>query len=291
MGKENRNTIFVDEGEVLSVQGFPDKQYIMRIAAPKVAAHARPGAFVHIRCNPEIPMRRPISLMRVNATEGWIEIYYKVVGTGLRALGKAQVGDLISILGPIGNGFSANPASSNQLMIGGGVGIPPMLFLAETLHADTEHKWSPLVFMGSESPFPFELTPSAIALSGMPHDATACVPDIEQVGIASRLASQQNYAGVHKGFVTELARAWLLANPDKQKTTEIYACGPEPMLAAVAKLVAEFNIDAQLCLEEYMACAVGGCAGCAVEVHTKNGTAMKRVCVDGPVFKASEIYA
>jgi dihydroorotate dehydrogenase electron transfer subunit len=291
VGKENRNTIFIDEGEVLAVEAFPDKQFIMRIAAPKVATHAKPGAFVHIRCHPEIPMRRPVSLMRVSASEGWIEIYYKVVGNGLRALSHAEVGDTINMLGPIGNGFSANPTSSSQLMIGGGVGIPPMLFLAETLHADRTHSWSPVVFMGSESPFPFALTPSAIPLAGMPADATACVPAIEQAGIPSRLASNQSYSGAHQGFVTDLARAWLLANPELCATTEIYACGPEPMLAAVARLVAEFNIDAQLCLEEYMACAVGGCAGCAVEVHTAKGSAMKRVCVDGPVFKASEIYA
>ncbi len=290
MGKENRNTIFVDEGEVIRLDAYPEEQYIMRIAAPKVAAHAQPGSFVHIRCNEEIPMRRPVSLMRASAIEGWIEIYFKVVGAGLRALSLATPGTAVNMLGPIGNGFSPKPEFTTHMMIGGGVGIPPMLFLAEHLQATEGFRDSAVVFMGSEAPFPFELTASNIPLAGMPEDATSCVPDMETLGIPSRLASLQDYSGVHKGFVTDLARTWLKANPEKQATTAIYACGPEPMLEAVAKLVTDFNMDAQLCLEEYMACAVGGCAGCAVAVHTPEGTAMKRVCVDGPVFAASEIY-
>ncbi len=289
MGKENRNTIFVDEGPLLSIDEFPDRQFIMRIEAPKVAAHAKPGSFVHIRCNPEIPMRRPVSLMRVDRDAGWIEIYFKVVGVGLDALSKTDLGTSVNMLGPIGNGFSRGTSGKTQLMLGGGVGIPPMLFLAEHLHT-SDNNYTPLVFMGSESPFPFELSPSAIQLSGMPSDSTSCVPEMEAMNIPSRLASLQDYTGVHKGFVTDLAREWLKANPEQQNNTEIFACGPEPMLQAVATLASEFGLDAQICLEEYMACAVGGCAGCAVEVHTTEGSAMKRVCVDGPVFKASEIY-
>ena len=290
MGKENRNTIFIDEGQVHAIREFPDQQYIMRIEAPKVATAARPGSFVHVRCDPKIPMRRPISLMRANADAGWVEIYFKVVGDGLAALSDTAIGECVNMLGPIGNGFSPNPESKTQLMIGGGVGIPPMLFLAEHLNSDPNYDWSPVVFMGSESPFPFDLKASKIALNGIPSDATGCLPEMEDCGIPSRLASQQSYEGAHKGFVTDLAAAWLLANPELQASTEIFACGPEQMLHAAAKLASEFGIDAQLCLEEYMACAVGGCAGCAVEVHGPNGASMKRVCVDGPVFKAREIY-
>ncbi|MDG1462859.1 MAG: dihydroorotate dehydrogenase electron transfer subunit [Gammaproteobacteria bacterium] len=289
MGKENRSTIFVDEGPLLSIEEFPDQQYIMRIEAPKVAAHAKPGSFVHIRCNSEIPMRRPISLMRVDRSAGWIEIYFKVVGLGLDALRKIDVGAAINLLGPIGNGFSDGSSGKTQLMLGGGVGIPPMLFLAENLHASDNDR-TPIVFMGSESPFPFELSPSTIDISGMPADSTSCVPAMEAINIPSRLASLQDYVGVHKGFVTDLAREWLTANPEEKDNTEIFACGPEPMLQAVATLANEFKLDAELCLEEYMACAIGGCAGCAVKIQTANGFAMKRVCVDGPVFNASEIY-
>jgi len=287
MGKENRNTIFVDEGKVISNEGFPDRQYIMRLEAPKTAAHAKPGSFVHIRCNPEIPMRRPVSLMRVDAEAGWIEIYYKVIGAGLDALSKSEPGTPVNLIGPIGNGFSPSRGKTNKLMIGGGVGIPPMLYLAEDLVKSNPAE-NLAVFMGSESPFPFALNDSPVALAGMPADATAGVPEMDELSIPSRLASQQNYQGVHKGFVTDLAREWLQNNDAAD--TEIFACGPEPMLEAVAKLAAEFNVPAELCLEEFMACAVGGCAGCAIEVQTPEGSAMKRVCVDGPVFEAMSIY-
>jgi len=293
LGKENRNTIFVDEGAVLSIQGFPDRQFIMRLSAPKVAANAIPGAFVHVQCNPEIPMRRPISIMRVNPAEGWIEIYFKVIGAGLEALSKTECGQNINLLGPIGNGFSPSPDKKYQLMIGGGVGIPPMLYLAEALHAGDYpgiKEAQPVVFMGSESPFPFELQASSIPLQNQPDDATACVPDMERIGVPSRLASLQDYPGVHKGYVTDLAASWLKSNPELAASTEIFACGPEPMLHAVAKVADEFSVPAQLCLEEFMACAVGGCAGCAIEVQTPEGPAMKRVCVDGPVFAAESIY-
>jgi len=289
LGKENRNTIFVDEGAVLSLQSFPDRQFIMRIEAPKVASHAVPGAFVHIQCNPAIPMRRPISIMRVNPAEGWIEVYFKVIGVGLEALSNRESGDSVNLLGPIGNGFTPSSDKEYQLMIGGGVGIPPMLYLAETLAANNDES-NPLVFMGSESPFPFELQPSSIELASMPADATACVPDMETIGVPSRLASLQDYPGVHIGYVTDLAAAWLSNNADLVEKTEIFACGPEPMLEAVAKVAAEFSVPAQLCLEEFMACAVGGCAGCAIEVQTPDGPAMKRVCVDGPVFDSAAIY-
>jgi len=286
MGKENRNTIFVDEGAVISNRSFPDRQYIMRIAAAKVAAKATPGSFVHVQCAHDIPMRRPISIMRANAAEGWIEIYYKVIGAGLDALSQAEQGADVSLIGPIGNGFSPSTDKPVQLLIGGGVGIPPMLFLAERAADDQQ----PVVFMGSESPFPFELNDSPVSLDGMPADATAGVPDMDALNIPSRLASLQDYAGVHKGYVTDLARAWLTAHQDQLDKVEVFSCGPEPMLEVVAKLAAEFGVPAQLCLEEYMACAVGGCAGCAIEVQTESGPAMKRVCVDGPVFDAAAVY-
>jgi len=113
---------------------------------------------------------------------------------------------------------------------------------------------------------------------------------MEDWGIASRLASLQGYAGCHDGYVTELARAWLDALDDAQRAeVAIYSCGPMPMLKAVAELADSFALPCEVCLEEFMACAVGGCAGCAVRVRIGAGEAMKRVCVDGPVFAADTV--
>jgi dihydroorotate dehydrogenase electron transfer subunit len=124
----------------------------------------------------------------------------------------------------------------------------------------------------------------------MPDGAIACMPLMEDWGIPSRLASLQGYPGCYEGYVTELARAWLEALGEEERTrVTIYTCGPTPMLKAAATLAAEYALPCQVSLEEFMACAVGGCAGCAVRVHDEGGQAMKRVCVDGPVFAAERV--
>jgi dihydroorotate dehydrogenase electron transfer subunit len=236
-------------------------------------------------------MRRPLSIMRANAATGEVDFLYKVVGAGLRALSHARPGDKLNILGPIGNGFSPTKQRPRKLMIGGGVGIPPMVFLAEQLHQAGDYLDDSLVLMGSEVPFPFEQVNSSIAADGLAATATDGMPELEAIGVASRLASLQNYSGCFQGYVTDLAAEWLRLLPaDALNEVEIFACGPEPMLEAAAKVAAEFSVPCQLCLEEFMACAVGGCAGCAVPVYTDEGMAMKRVCVDGPVFEALTIY-
>jgi len=148
------------------------------------------------------------------------------------------------------------------------------------------------VIMGSEVPFPFKAEPSKILVPGVPADTIAAMPLMEDWGIASRLASLQGYPGCFQGYVTDLARAWLDALDDNQrKEVAVFACGPHPMLEAVARLAREYHLPCQVSLEEFMACAVGGCAGCVVPVQTPKGPAMKRVCVDGPVFDARTVFA
>jgi dihydroorotate dehydrogenase electron transfer subunit len=290
MSAKNRNTIFLEDATVIHQHSFAGDQFILRLQAPQCASTAKPGSFAHIQCDPDIPMRRPLSIMRANKEEGWIEFLYKIVGSGLRALSKASPNSTISTLGPIGNGFSPNPDKRYQLMLGGGVGIPPMTFLAEQLVNDPQHQWSPIVFMGSEVPFPFELQSSTIAIPGL-DDIDASMPLMEALQVPCRLASLQDYPGCFSGYITELAELWLQSiDQEAQQATEIFACGPEPMLEATAQLAKKYSADCQLCLEEFMACGVGGCAGCTVEFHEDNGVKMKRVCVDGPVFEASGIY-
>ena len=150
----------------------------------------------------------------------------------------------------------------------------------------------PVVFMGSEVPFPFDRKASEIVVNGIDQQVSDCLPLLEEWGIPSRLASLQDYEGVYQGYITDLARNWLNALSDEERhQVEIYSCGPTPMLKAVATLANEFNIPCQVSLEEYMACAVGGCAGCVVKVMTEAGDVMKRVCVDGPVFEAQTVFS
>jgi dihydroorotate dehydrogenase electron transfer subunit len=228
--------------------------------------------------------------MRADPESGWIEVLFKIVGNGLRSLGHRQPGDVMSVIGPIGNGFRPSHERPYTLLIGGGVGIPPMVFLAETLSQD-DYPWQPLVLMGSEIPFPFEAVASAIRTGWLDEAVTSAMPLMEEWRIPSRLASSATFDGTFRGFVTELARRWLEAQPAGiLRECEIFACGPTPMLAATAALAQQFRVPCRLALEEFMACAVGGCAGCTVLVQTDEGPAMKRVCVDGPVFDAASVY-
>ncbi len=289
--KEHRGTIFVEDAAVLSQEEYPGQQYVIRLHSPRCAADARPGSFTHVCCDPAVPMRRPLSIMRASAGGGWIELLYKVIGDGLRHLANCKRGDSVSVIGPIGNPFVACPEKSRPLLIGGGVGIPPVVFLAESLAADHNPAKQPLVLMGSELPFPFQLEKSALPVAGAGRKVTHAMPLMESLGIASRLASWSKFPGCYEGFVTELARHCLQEmSVEDLAEVELFACGPEPMLAASAGLAREFDVPCQISLEEFMACAVGGCAGCTVEVRTEAGVAMKRVCIDGPVFDARTIY-
>ena len=287
--QRNRGTIFVEDARVTEVRTFPGQQYILRLHSPQTARHAVPGSFVHIRCDDAIPMRRPLSIMRASAADGWIEVLFKIVGSGLRSLGHKEPGDHVSLVGPIGKGFEPSPGRPHALLIGGGVGIPPMIFLAERMQAD-RFDWQTLVLMGSEIPFPFELGESAIPTEWLGKEFVAAMPLMEDWRIPSRLASLAAGNGVFRGYVSDLARKCLEARTDADLSqTEIFTCGPKPMLEAVTALARDFGVPCQASLEEYMACGVGGCAGCTVLVRTPEGPAMKRVCVDGPVFDAATV--
>ncbi|WP_126452600.1 dihydroorotate dehydrogenase electron transfer subunit [Sulfuriflexus mobilis] len=284
----HRNTIFTEDAVILSHDAFAGDQYILRLQAPKIAASAEAGSFVHIRCAELLPMRRPISIMRVDASNGYVDLLYKALGHGTRLLAERKVGETVSVMGPIGRPFAPSAERKRPLLIGGGVGMPPMVFIADSLR-NTDHE--PFVILGSEVPFPFKVQPSQHMIPGLPAEVIGSMPLMEDWGVICRLASLQGYPGCYEGYVTDLARIWLDALSEEERNqVEIFSCGPHPMLEAVAKLAAEYDLPCQVSLEEFMACAVGGCAGCVVKVETENGPAMKRVCVDGPVFDARSVF-
>ncbi|MDP6993153.1 MAG: dihydroorotate dehydrogenase electron transfer subunit, partial [Woeseiaceae bacterium] len=232
----NRSSLFVEDAEVISVTPWPGDQFVIRLSSPKCAAAATPGSFVHLQCDESIPMRRPLSIMRVDATDGWIEVLFKIVGDGLRALGARKPGDIVSSIGPIGRGFVPHADRPAPLLIGGGVGIPPMIFLAESLK-DDDIEWRPLAIMGSEIPFPFEVKNSDIPTPWLDASISGTMPLVESWSIPTRLASQADIDGTYRGFVTDLAREWLSTlSDDERKDVEIFTCGPTPMLKAVTAL-------------------------------------------------------
>ena len=287
--KSQRGTIYLESAQVLSQQAYDGDQYVLRVQAADCAAAARAGQFAHLSCDPMLAMRRPVSIMRTDPRQGWVDFLYKAVGQGTSLLSQRMPGENISVLGPIGQAFAADPGKPRSLLLGGGVGMPPMIFLAEQLKRQAGRQ--PLVLLGSEVPFPFRQQPSRILVPGVPDGVIAAMPLLEDWGVPSRLASLQGYAGCYDGYITELARSWLDSLNDRQRSeVEIFACGPHPMLEATARLARDYDLPCQVSVEEFMACAVGGCAGCVIEVQTEQGPAMKRVCVDGPVFDAYSVF-
>lgn len=288
--QSQRGTLFVEEAVVTDTRHFAGDQFVLRLYSPKCAAAATAGSFIHLRCDESIPMRRPLSIMRANAGEGWIEILFKIVGDGLTALAQRQVGDTLNSIGPIGTGFALREGRRRAVLLGGGVGIPPMIFLAEQLRRQGRQHL-PLVLMGSELPYPFACRRSSLPADWLVSDISQTIGSLEDLGICARLASLADFAGVYRGYVTDLARKYLASRSAFELAeTELFACGPTAMLQAVAKLAREYDLPCQISLEEYMACAVGGCAGCNVRITTSAGPAMKRVCVDGPVFEAAQVF-
>ena len=283
--KAHRGSIQVLDCQILAHYQFEGDQYILTLDSPEIAKATKPGQFVHITVSDSLAMRRPISIMSVDTDNGTFDLLYKVVGEGTRQLAERKIGEVLSIIGPIGNGFELTDKKL-PLLIGGGVGMPPMIAIAQQMK-DTNH--DPFVILGSEVPFPF--TPELSKIGNPCPNASHTMPLLEEWNVACRLASLQDYKGVFKGYVTDLAREYLnTLSTDELAQVEVYSCGPHPMLEAVAKLAKEYDLPCQVSLEEYMACAVGGCAGCVVEVQTDDGPAMKRVCVDGPIFDATTVF-
>lgn len=286
MVKTHRDTISVNDCQVLAHYQFEADQYIITLESKEIADSTRPGQFVHLSVSGMLAMRRPISVMSVDADNGTFDLLYKIVGEGTKQLADRKIGDVLSVIGPIGNGFELTDRKI-PLLIGGGVGMPPMIAIAQKIKDNAYY--NPYVILGSEVPFPFEASQSS--LSGFNSSKFYTMSLLEEWRVPCGLASLQDYEGVYKGYVTDLAREYLdsLSSSDL-KEVEVFTCGPNPMLEAVSKLANEYNLPCQASLEEYMACAVGGCAGCVVEVATENGPAMKRVCVDGPVFDAKTVF-
>ena len=266
----------------------PGDQFILRVKAPKTAQHAQPGQFVHIRVSGARPLRRPISIMLTDPEKGTVDLLFKAIGEGTRELSERKVGDVLPMLGPIGRPFDLSDTAKRYVLIGGGVGIPPMIFAADRLAAKSSEKAvDVVVFAGSEVEFPFALRPSDFLLPGIAGNTILGIASLEARGVPSRLASNAGMYGCYEGHVPDLAGEYLQAlNDEERARTVVLSCGPHPMLHAVARVARETGVEAQLSLEEHMACGIGGCAGCVVKTLEADGEHYRRVCVDGPVFPA-----
>jgi dihydroorotate dehydrogenase electron transfer subunit len=238
--------------------------YRMRIESPYLAKNSKPGQFIEVRCSENIEplLRRPLGVHRI--TENGIEMLYEVVGKGTRLLSRKAKGDTVDIIGPLGNGFGLPTIRYplNIILIAGGVGVAPLLALAECLTS----KKNIYVMIGARS-----------------KSHVLCESDFKKLGAKVSVSTEDGSKG-KKGLVTDMLKNLLADN--KSSSAAVYACGPAGMLKAVASIAKAAQISCQVSLEERMACGVGVCLGCPVKTKDEG---YKMVCKDGPVFNAEEI--
>lgn len=246
------------EAKIIRQDEIATDIYSMVIQAPEIASQAVPGQFIDVySADGSKLLPRPISLCEIDRAAGTLRIVYRIAGKGTKEFSMLTSDHTITILGSLGNGFTKK--DKKAILIGGGIGIPPMLQLAK------------------------ELTCEKSIVLGF-RDEEFLSEEFEPYGTVYK-SSDNGAIGV-KGTVMDAIRQYGIEG------TEIYACGPTPMLRAIQSYALEHGIEAQLSLEERMACGVGACLACVCkskEIDDHSQVKNKRVCKDGPVFYAEEV--
>lgn len=233
-----------------------------------------------------IILRRPFSFadVAVSGDSIVVEILYAVVGAATVRMKTLKTGDKISIIGPLGNGFSL-PDKKLAILVAGGMGAPPLVHLASLIKSKCPDTQT-VVFVGTKSV-------SDLAFFEVKADKfdkkKITLGEFFRHKIKAHISTDDGSAG-EKGFVTEVLKKWIEENKPDISDTIIYACGPEPMLRATASVSGEFKIPCYVSLERRMACGTGLCQGCAVKCRDKTGAEFYKLCCkDGPVFQADEV--
>ena len=233
------------------------------LSCPEIAENAKSGQFVGVYSNDASRLLpRPISICEIDKADGAIRLVYRVAGAGTEEFSGLHTGDLLRLIGPLGNGYPISEEYKAPILIGGGIGIPPILQLSKDL-SDNEKK---TVVLGYRK----ELF---------------LTEEFEHSSKRVCMATEDGSAGVRGTVIDAIACAGVEGDV-------VYACGPMPMLKAVAEYADKNGIPAYLSLEERMACGVGACLGCIVKTKEKDAHSNvnnARICTEGPVFKASDI--
>lgn len=228
--------------------------------APNIATDAKAGQFVHILCGEHNMLRRPISICDV--FNDCIKIIFQVKGEGTKWLSSRGKNHNVNILGPLGNGFDISTLGNNPVMIGGGIGVPPMLY---TMKKAKESGSMPTAILGFRN-----------------KDFVILEADFKDIGQTYVCTDDGSY-GI-SGFVTNILESKI------DSFTSICACGPRSMLKAIWQIAKKFEIPCQVSMEERMGCGIGACLVCACELKDiDNSVKYGHVCKDGPVFNAKEV--
>ncbi|WP_298269325.1 dihydroorotate dehydrogenase electron transfer subunit [Geobacter sp.] len=262
---------------IISNQEVSPGYFRMRLTAPPELSGASPGQFIMVRVRDAIDplLRRPFGIFDVGTIKSefpglgsatYFEILYKVVGKGTEALSDYHHGDHVDVIAPLGAGFDLGDPAEEKILVGGGVGIAPLYYLARTLVQRSRVRF----FLG-----------------GRTRDDILCVTEFERLGVETYVATDDGTLG-DRGLVTDVMERHIRED-GRPKT--LYACGPMPMLKAVADIARRTATPCQVSLEAYMACGMGACLGCVVKGkgHSDDTPDYRCVCKDGPVFTFDQL--
>lgn len=257
--------------------GDPEQNLKRLVLEGAIARYAQPGQFVHVKVNGgnsfDPLLRRPISIAGIDREKNRITLLYRVVGRGTKLLAQAGTGTALSVMGPIGSGFTV-PDSGELWLIAGGIGIFPLYALAQ---AALKNKLTVRLFWGGES---------GVFLQ------SAGLAEWESLKGDIQLATMDGSLG-RRGLVTDLVADYYAKHCSADPTrpaVQTAACGPQGMLKAIAGLCASLGLPGEVSLEERMGCAVGACLGCVCTLRNEQGKPVrKKVCQDGPVFKGEQV--
>ncbi len=255
---------YQEKATVTRVEQFSEKNYRLTLDCPQIARGAKPGQFVMIRTGlgKDPLLRRPFSIHQVSH-EGLLQIYFKVVGRGTEILSQHRPGEILSVFGPLGRGYRIDHESS-AVIVGGGLGIAPLLFLVQEICRLKKECSEDLLILGARKKQEIE----------------PLLADFNQFGLRTLTATDDGSLG-HHGFVTEV-----LAEMTLLDRCTVYCCGPEAMMAGVAAWCKTMGNPCQVSVESVMACGMGACLGCSRPA--KDGT-YTHVCLNGPVYNAEDL--
>lgn len=232
--------------------------YKMIVSANSIASCSSPGQFVNFYCKDGSRLLpRPISICEINKKEGNLVFVYALVGKGTQEFSTMKVGENIDLLGPLGNGFEIDNRIKDHVIVGGGVGVPPLLELVKNLVGSKK------VYLGFRT-------------------GNFLVEEFKKYADEVYVSTDDGSFG-KKGSVIDLLEG------QDTKGQMIYSCGPKPMLRAISNFAKKKNIPVQVSLEERMGCGIGTCVGCVVRIKKDDTWEYKKVCKDGPVFLSEEV--
>ncbi len=252
--------------EIVSNERDTDSYFRLVLRAPQIAPLVQPGQFAHVRILPlkDALLRRPFSIFQVAGDT--FSILYKTVGKGTEALARMRAGEEVSVIAPLGNGFTVpKRGGETPLLVAGGYGMAAMYLLAQ------RSPQKGIVFVG-----------------GRKRADILCEKEFAALGWDVRVTTEDGSHG-EKGLVTQPLLAEIRNPKSEIRNYKLFACGPTGMLKAVVKIAEDFKVPAELSMDEHMCCGVGVCLTCVIPVKTGDGWEYQRTCTEGPVFDSREI--